>query len=99
MLTPRLAFLAALALLTLGCGPVLYTTSIRSAEQKLRRARDENARWYAPYEYYFAEAHLQQAQQEAADAEYEDAARYAQIAEEFSTRALAITERRRQAER
>ena len=89
----------ALAALCSGCGPVLYTTNIRAAEQKLKLARDENARWYAPYEYYFAEAHLQQAQEEAADAAYEDAIRYAKTAEQWGARALAITERRRQAEK
>jgi uncharacterized protein YceK len=95
----RWALVVALAALCAGCGPVLYTTGIRAAEQKLKQARDENARWYAPYEYYFAEAHLHQAQEEAADAAYEDAIRYAQTAEQWGARALAITERRRQAER
>lgn len=95
----RLALLALLAVPIFGCGPALYTVDVRSAEQKLKQARDENARWYAPYEYYFAEAHLQQAQLEAADAAYEDAIRYAKTAEEFSVRALAIAKRQRQAER
>lgn len=95
----RLALVAALAGLSLGCGPVLYTVHMRAAEQRLKQARDENARWYAPYEYYFAEAHLQQAQLEAAEAAYEDASRHAQTAEEFSVRALAITKRGREAER
>lgn len=94
----RLALVAALTAVGLGCGPALYTVQIRAAEQRLAQARDENARWYAPYEYYFAEAHLQQAQLEAADAAYEDATRHAQTAEEFSLRALAITKRGREAE-
>jgi hypothetical protein len=81
-----------------GCGPALYTVRIRAAEQRLNQARDENARWYAPYEYYFAEAHLQQAELEAADASYEDALRYAKTAEEFGSRALEIARRQRQAE-
>ena len=88
-----------LVLAACGCGPVLYTTHLRSAEQKLDQARDENARWYAPYEYYFAEAHLDQAREEAAEAQYEDAVRYAEVAEAWSERALAITKRSRQAER
>jgi hypothetical protein len=94
-----LALVSALAALACGCGPVLYTARIRSAENKLQLARDENARWYAPYEYYFAEAHLREAQEEAAEAAYEDALRYAKVAEEFGERALAITKRMRQAER
>lgn len=82
-----------------GCGPALYTSSVRTAEQQLQRARDENARWYAPYEYYYAEAHLQQAWEEAAQASYEDAIRYAKTARDYGARALEITRQRRQAER
>jgi hypothetical protein len=91
--------LPALSVAALGCGPALYTTSIRSAEEKLEEARDENARWYAPYEYYYAEAHLKQAQFEAAEASFEDAVRYARTARDFSERALDIAQRRRRAER
>ena len=95
----RVLPLLALAALASGCGPVLYTASVHSAERKLKQARDENARWYAPYEYYFAEAHLRQAQHDAAAAAYEDALQYAKICEDFSTRALEITRRKRLSER
>jgi Domain of unknown function (DUF4398) len=94
-----LVALSVLCSLTVGCGPALYTAGIRSAEQKLQSARDENARWYAPYEYYFAEAHLQQAREEAAQASYEDAVRYAKTARDYGERALEITRQRRKAER
>jgi hypothetical protein len=90
--------LLALSVSAAACGPVSYVSKIRSAEQKLKQARDENARWYAPYEYYFAEAHLRQSEHDAALASYEDAVRYAKIAEDFSTRALEITRRKRQSE-
>lgn len=90
--------LPALVAPVLGCGPALYISSIRSAEQKLEQARDENARWYAPYEYHYAEAHLQQAREEAAESSFEDAIRYAKTARDFSERALSITQRKRQAE-
>lgn len=99
LVAPRAALLAVLLMLGFGCGPVSYTTNIRSAEQKLQLAREENARWYAPYEYYFAEAHLQQSERLAAESEYEDAIRYAKIAEDFSGRALEITRRKRLTER
>jgi hypothetical protein len=94
-----LSMLAACAALLAGCGPALYTAGIRSAELKLQSARDENARWYAPYEFYFAEAHLQQAREEAAQASYEDAIRFAKTARDYSERALEITRQRRKAER
>jgi hypothetical protein len=80
------------------CGPVSYAAKIHSAEQRLKQARDENARWYAPYEYYFAEAHLRQSEHDAAAASYEDAVRYAKISEDFSARALEITRKKRQNE-
>jgi hypothetical protein len=82
-----------------GCGPVLYESRIRAAEAKLVEAREANARWYAPYEYYYAEAHLRQARLEAAEASYEDALSYARTAEEYGTRALRVTTTRRRAER
>jgi hypothetical protein len=82
-----------------GCGPVLYESRIRAAEAKLVEAREANARWYAPYEYYYAEAHLRQARVEAAEASYEDALAYARTAEEYGTRALRVTTTRRRAER
>lgn len=94
-----LAALSLFATLAIGCGPALYTSNVRAAEQQLQRARDENARWYAPYEYYYAEAHLQQAWEEAAQASYEDAIRYAKTARDYGERALEITRQRRQAER
>lgn len=99
LIAPRAALLAALLVFGFGCGPVSYTTNIRAAEQKLQLAREENARWYAPYEYYFAEAHLEQSERLAAESEYEDAVRYAKIAEDFSGRALEITRRKRSTER
>jgi hypothetical protein len=94
-----LALLPVLVIAASGCGPALYTANIRSAELKLQQARDENARWYAPYEYYYAEAHLRQAQIEAAEASFEDAIRYAKTARDFSQRALDIAQHRRAAER
>lgn len=96
---PGMAWLCLVALSLSACGPALYTAKLVSAERQLDRAREQNARWYAPYEYYFAEVHLQKAREEAAEASYEDALRFARTAEEFSSRALEITERRRQSER
>jgi hypothetical protein len=70
-----------------------------AAEHRLEGAREENARWYAPYEYYFAEVHLAKAREEAAEASYEEAIRYAKTASEFSERALEIARRKRIGER
>lgn len=90
--------LVAILALCAGCGPVLYLRGMDSAEEKFEQAREQNARWFAPYEYYFAEAHLQEARREAAEASYEDAIRYAKTAETYSARALSITASRRRIE-
>ena len=44
----------------------------------------------APYEYYYAREHLEQAQFEAAEASYSDAAHYAETAEEYASKAVEI---------
>jgi hypothetical protein len=75
------------------CGPVLYTTEVDSAESVVAQARERNARWYAPYEYYYAEAHLKKAREEAATSDYEDAIRFAKVATEYGQRALRVAER------
>jgi len=84
-----------LALGLFGCGPTLYTLDIASAERAFEQARTESAKTYAPYEYYYAEVHLEQARREAAEASYEDAIRYAAVAEHYSERARVIASRRR----
>jgi len=93
------ALLVAASLSATGCGPVVYESRVRAAERTLAQAREANARWYAPYEYYYAEAHLEQARVEAAEASYEDAIAYARTAEEYGTRALRVTATRRRADR
>lgn len=87
------AFALACFLAAGGCGPVLYTTEVDSAESAVEAAREHNARWYAPYEYYYAEAHLEKAREEAASSDYEDAIRFAKVATEYGQRALRIAER------
>jgi len=82
-----------------GCGPVLYAAQIDAAAAKLAEARDANARWFAPFDYYYAEAHLAQARREAAQASYEEAIAYAEIAERYSRRALRVSLERGRAER
>ena len=87
--------LMALLFLAAGCGPTLYTINMLSAERAVDRAREENARWYAPYEFHFAEAHLTKAREEAAEASFEDAIRFAKTAETYSLKAIEIAERQR----
>jgi Tfp pilus assembly protein FimT len=71
-----------------GCGGVYYTVSANAAQSRLEQARQLGAETQAPYEYYFAREHLRQAQVEAAEASYSDAASYAETAELYAQKAI-----------
>lgn len=94
-----LAGLAVSLLLTqlCGCGGAWYALSVNSATSKVEEARALQADQYAPYEYYYAKEHLQQAQVEAAEASYSDAARFAETAEEYAQKAIELTQTARRA--
>ena len=77
------------------CGPVLYTSAVNKAESALVSARENNAHWYAPYEYHYAQANLDKAYEEASHAEYEDAVKLARSALDYAGRALRIAEQQR----
>lgn len=78
-----------------GCGPVLYESAVNKAEGALISARENNAHWYAPYEYHYAQANLDKAYEEASHAEYEDAVKFARAALDYAGRALRIAEQQR----
>ena len=80
--------LAGLAGAVAGCGSVYYTVSVNAATSRLEQARQMGAEAQAPYEYYFAREHLRQAQVEAAEASYSDAASYAETAELYAQKAI-----------
>jgi hypothetical protein len=84
-----------LALLAIGlpaCGGVYYLATVNGAASKLEEARVLGADTLAPYEYYYAKEHLEQAQFEAAEASYSDAAHYAQTAEEYAEKAVELAQ-------
>lgn len=81
---------AALSLGTTGCGGVLYSVSIFSAESKLEAAEALGAERYAPYEYWYAREHLAKAKEEAALADYGDAIDFADTAQEFAEKAQTL---------
>jgi multidrug efflux pump subunit AcrA (membrane-fusion protein) len=95
----RYVKVAAVALLALcaasGCGPVIYTSAVNKAEAALIVARENNAHWYAPYEYHYAQANLEKAYEEASHAQYEDAVKLARAALDYASRALRIAEHQR----
>lgn len=75
-----------------GCGGVHYAILVNAASSRVEEAKAIGAEQLAPYEYYFAKEHLEQAQIEASEASYSDAARLAQEAEEYANKAIELAE-------
>jgi hypothetical protein len=74
------------------CGGVYYAATINGASSKLEEARVLGADTLAPYEYYYAKEHLEQAQFEAAEASYSDAANFAETASEYAEKAVQLAQ-------
>ncbi len=74
-----------------GCGGTLYAINASSAASKLEEAKELGAEKLAPYEYYYAKAHLEQAQVDASEASYSDAVDYAETAEEYADKAITLS--------
>jgi hypothetical protein len=94
----RLVIAVLCALLSSGCGSLYYTVNINAAESRLEQARQMGAETQAPFEYYYAKEHLRQAQVEASEASYSDAATYAEIAERYAQNAIELITRARKGE-
>jgi hypothetical protein len=73
-----------------GCGHTMYAISANSATEKLEEAHELNAELYAPYEYWFAQEHLDKAQTEASEGDYGDAIDLAEIGEEYADKAIEL---------
>lgn len=71
-----------------GCGSVWYSVSVNAASSRVEQARQMGAETQAPFEYYYAKEHLRQAQVEAQEASYSDAATYAETAEQYAQKAI-----------
>ena len=67
-----------------------YAVEMGSASSRVEEARVLGAETSAPYEYYYAREHLIQAEFEAAEASYSDAAHYAETAEEYAAKAVDV---------
>ena len=80
------------ALFAPGCGGVYYAAAVNGAAARVAEAREIGAEQLAPYEYYYAKAHLEQAQVEASEASYGDAANYAEIADEYANKAIELSQ-------
>jgi hypothetical protein len=88
------ACLAGAGLLSLlsGCGGVHYAIAVNSAASRVEEAKAVGAEQLAPYEYYYAKEHLQQAQIYASEASYSDAANTADEAEEYAAKAIELAQ-------
>lgn len=75
-----------------GCGGVYTAVSVNAAQTRVEQAKQMGAEIEAPYEYTFAKEHLRQAQIEASDASYGDAASYAETAELYAQKAIDIVQ-------
>ncbi|MEM9190253.1 MAG: DUF4398 domain-containing protein [Myxococcota bacterium] len=89
-----LALVSAMISVIVGCGPALYTVHITPAARAVEQAREADAARHAPYEFYYAEAHLRKAREEASEASYQEAIRFAGIAEEYGDKARDLARRR-----
>jgi hypothetical protein len=76
-----------------GCGGIHYSIEVNSAAARVEEARALGADQLAPYEYYFAKEHLQQAQIEASQASYSDAVNLAEEAEDHANTAIELTQK------
>ena len=85
-------FALLLATALTGCGGLYYAVNVNTASARVEEARAIGAEQYAPYEYYYAKTHLEQAQVEASEASYSDAANYAETAEEYAVKAIELSQ-------
>jgi len=74
-----------------GCGNTLYAIQANAASSKVEEAKELGAEKLAPYEYYYAKSHLEEAMSEAAEADYGDAANLAEVAEEYADKAIRLS--------
>jgi len=74
-----------------GCGHTLYAFQANSASSRLEEARELGAEKLAPYEFFYAQQHLEKAQEEAASADYSDASDLAEVAEEYAEKAIRLS--------
>jgi hypothetical protein len=75
-------------LATSGCGNSVYLVRVAQAEKSFEEAKELGAEQSAPYEYYSAEVRIAEAQRQAAQAEYGNAAHLSREARGYSILAI-----------
>lgn len=81
------SLVAAIGVLLVGCGPAVCAVQLHRAEIQLAEARRLGAETRAPYEFYYAQEHYEQARSEAAESDYEDALNFARATSTYASRA------------
>lgn len=87
----RRALVCVLALASSGCVGTIYAVKANGAASSLEQARTLGADRYAQFEYYYAQAYLDKAMEEASQAEYGDAIDFADVAEEYAEKAIELS--------
>ena len=91
----RRAIILCLTGAVLSCGPVQYSHHILQATAAMAEAEEAQAEEEAPYEYWYADAHLKQARREVGYSDFQEAVKCARIAHEYASKAVEISNRRR----
>lgn len=81
-----------LALLGLGltlsaCGSLAYSVNVVRAARSVEQAKQVGAAERAPYEMTLAQAYLEKAREESAEAAYQDAVRFARLSKRYADEA------------
>lgn len=90
-----IACMMCLSSTVLSCGPVQYSHHILRASAAMAEAEEADAEEEAPYEYWYADAHLKQARREVGYSDFQEAIKCARVAQEYATKATEISSRRR----
>ncbi len=88
------ALLLSAGTFTVGCGPIAYTVTQLDATAAVEEARQAGAAATAPYEYYYAQAFLNKAREEAGEAEYQNSMELSDTARQYGQRARDLARRR-----
>lgn len=78
----------------MGCGPIGYTVTVLDATEAVEEARQAGAATTAPYEYYYAQAFLDKAREQAGQAEYQNSIELSGTARQYGQRARDLARRR-----
>lgn len=96
---PMTWILTLVGLCLVGCGPIQFVSQVTlRAEKAVAAAKLRHSDRYAPYEYFGAEAYLEQAKYRAAYGDFQEAYRYGKKSEAMADKAVSLTKRRMEEE-